>query len=158
MVIAIEHEQMDYLTCKFTKAKASADGSKSKDTPERSGSKRQRNVPWQRGWESTGQKRRSKPGTWPLNRQRARLSRLRKSLGKHHPNSTTARMKPEILDQAFETGSQYQPQGSSKYAGRACRAKIHCPLKITGVCVGPVFLGGIPGGVDTRGFCLRCKK
>lgn len=43
------------------------------------------------------------PDLQALNRQRARLSRLRKSLGKHHPNSTATWMKPEILDQAFET-------------------------------------------------------
>ena len=42
-MIAIEHEQMglDYLTCKLTKTNAVADGSKSKDTRERSGSRRQ---------------------------------------------------------------------------------------------------------------------
>lgn len=44
MMIAIEHEQMGYLTYKLTKAKAAADGSKSKATPERSGSRRQRDV------------------------------------------------------------------------------------------------------------------
>ena len=40
-MIAIEHEQMGYLTCKLTKTHTVADGSKSKDTPERSGSRRQ---------------------------------------------------------------------------------------------------------------------
>lgn len=49
MVMAIEREQMGYRTCKITKAKAAADGSKSKDTPERSGSKRQLNVPRRTG-------------------------------------------------------------------------------------------------------------
>ena len=42
------------------------------------------------------------PDLQALNRQRAHLSRLRKSLGKLHWNSTSAGMKPEILDQAFE--------------------------------------------------------
>lgn len=40
-MIAIEHEQMGYLTCKLTKTNAVADRSKSKDTRERSGSRRQ---------------------------------------------------------------------------------------------------------------------
>ena len=43
------------------------------------------------------------PDLQALNRQRAHLSTLRKSLGKPHQNSTSAWMKPEILDQAFET-------------------------------------------------------
>lgn len=139
---------MGYRTCKTTKAKAAADGSKSKDTPERSGSKRQLNVPWRTGWSLRVRKGEASlaPDLQALNRQRARLSRLRKSLGKHHPNSTAPQMKPEILDQPFETGSQRQPRRSTKYADRACRAKIHCTLKITGVCVGRVFLGGIGGG------------
>lgn len=50
MRIAIELEQMGYLTCKLTKAKAS----KSKDAPERSGSGRQLKEPWQKGLEVYG--------------------------------------------------------------------------------------------------------
>lgn len=113
-MIAIEHKQMGYLTCKLTKAKAAADGSKSKDTPERSGSRRQRNVTLAN---RAGRLRVRKgeaslaPDLQALNRQRARLSRLRKSLGKHHRNSTAARMKPEILDQAFETVHNVSQKG-----------------------------------------------
>lgn len=60
MRIAIELEQMGYLTCKLTKAKAS----KSKDTPpERSGSWRQRKEPWQKGLEVYGLEKEKQPGT-----------------------------------------------------------------------------------------------
>lgn len=51
------------------------------------------------------------PDLQALNRQRAHLSRLRKSLGKLHQNSTSARMKPEILDQAFETVHNVNQKG-----------------------------------------------
>lgn len=51
------------------------------------------------------------PDLQALNRQRAHLSRLRKSLGKLHWNSTSAGMKPEILDQAFETVHNVNQKG-----------------------------------------------
>lgn len=51
------------------------------------------------------------PDLQALNRQRAHLSRLRKSLRKPHQNSTYAGMKPEILDQAFETVHNVNQKG-----------------------------------------------
>ena len=51
------------------------------------------------------------PDLQALNRQRAHLSRLRKSLRKPHQNSTSAGMKPEILDQAFETVHNVNQKG-----------------------------------------------
>ena len=51
------------------------------------------------------------PDLQALNRQRAHLSRLRKSLGQLHWNSTSAGMKPEILDQAFETVHNVNQKG-----------------------------------------------
>ena len=51
------------------------------------------------------------PDLQALNRQRAHLSRLRKSLGQLHWNSTSAGMKPEILDQVFETVPNVNQKG-----------------------------------------------
>lgn len=150
MMIAIEHEQMGYLTCKLTKAKAVADGSKSKDTPERSGSRRQRIVPWQTGWKSMGKKRRSKPGTWPTSSQQAEGAPEQTqevpgttSLEQHLSRDEARNFRPGFWD-----GSQRQSKRTKKYVDRVCRAKIHCPLKITRVYAGRGFLGGIPEGMD----------
>lgn len=116
---------------KFTKAKTAADaeGSESKDASERSGIKL-RNVLGAK--ELTAyilRKEKGQPTLAPdlaaLNRQRAGLSRLGESLGNQHPNTLTGtRVRPEISDGAFQTGSECQPRGSSKYRGRVWRAKI----------------------------------
>lgn len=146
---------MGYLTCRLTKAKAVADGSKSKDTPERSGSRRQRKVRWQKGWKSRGKKRRGKSGTWPTSSQQAEGPPEQtqevpgKTSSKQHRSTDEARN----FGPGFWDASQCQSKRSNKYVDGACRAKIHCPLKIT-----RVYAGEIPRRMDNRRFRLRCKK
>ena len=149
-MIAIEHEQMGYLTCKLTKTNAVADGSKSKDTRERSGSRRQWIVPWQNGWKSKGRKRRSKPGPWPTSSQQAEGApeQTQEVPGKTSLEQHLSRDEARNFGPGFWDGSQRQSKRSKKYIDRVCRAKIHCPLKITRVYAGRGFLRGIPEWMD----------